>query len=32
LSGRSREVAPGMWVLAALSLSFYLFYPYHPGP
>jgi AGZA family xanthine/uracil permease-like MFS transporter len=32
LSGRVREVAPGMWVLAALSLSFYLFYPYHPGP
>jgi AGZA family xanthine/uracil permease-like MFS transporter len=32
LSGRYREVAPGMWVLAALSLLFYLFYPYHPGP
>ncbi len=32
LSGRYREVAPGMWVLAALSLSFFLFYPYHPGP
>jgi AGZA family xanthine/uracil permease-like MFS transporter len=32
LSGRHREVAPGMWVLAGLSLSFYLFYPYHPGP
>jgi AGZA family xanthine/uracil permease-like MFS transporter len=32
LSGRSREVAPGMWVLAALSLSFYLFYPYQTGP
>ena len=32
LSGRIREVAPGMWVLAAMSLCFYLFYPYHPGP
>ena len=28
LSGRTREVTAGMWVLAALSLSFYLFYPY----
>lgn len=27
-SGRAREVAPGMWVLAALSASFYVFYPY----
>ncbi len=32
LSGRIREVAPGMWVLAGMSLFFYLFYPYHPGP
>ncbi len=32
LSGRIREVAPGMWVLAGMSLLFYLFYPYHPGP
>jgi AGZA family xanthine/uracil permease-like MFS transporter len=28
LSGRYREVPPGMWVLALLSLSFYIFYPY----
>ncbi len=28
-SGRVREVPPGMWVLALLSLSFYVFYPYH---
>ncbi len=28
LSGRAREVHPGMWVLAALSLSFFVFYPY----
>jgi AGZA family xanthine/uracil permease-like MFS transporter len=28
VSGRTREVTAGMWVLAALSLSFYLFYPY----
>ncbi len=28
LSGRIREVPPGMWILAALSLSFYFFYPY----
>ena len=32
LSGRIREVAPGMWVLAAMSLCFYLFYPYPSGP
>jgi len=32
LSGRIREVAPGMWVLAVMSLCFYLFYPYHAGP
>jgi len=29
LTGRSRELNGGMWVLAALSLVFYLFYPYH---
>lgn len=29
LSGRTREVHPGMWVLAALSFSFFVFYPYH---
>ena len=28
LSGRIREVPHGMWILAALSLSFYFFYPY----
>lgn len=28
LSGRYREVPKGMWVLAVLSLSFYVFYPY----
>ncbi len=28
LSGRRREVPAGMWVFAALSLLFYLFYPY----
>lgn len=26
--GRGREVPAGLWVLAVLSLSFYLFYPY----
>ncbi|MGZ8459484.1 MAG: NCS2 family permease [Candidatus Deferrimicrobiaceae bacterium] len=28
LGGRTREVTPGMWVLAVLSLSFFVFYPY----
>ncbi len=28
LSGRRREVHPGMWIFAALSLLFYVFYPY----
>ena len=28
VSGRTREVPSGMWILAALSLSFYVFYPY----
>jgi AGZA family xanthine/uracil permease-like MFS transporter len=28
LSGKGGEVPPGLWVLAALSLSFYIFYPY----
>ncbi len=27
-AGRAREVALGMWILAALSLLFYVFYPY----
>ncbi|HTP66532.1 MAG TPA: NCS2 family permease [Geobacteraceae bacterium] len=28
LAGRRAEVRPAMWLLAMLSLSFYLFYPY----
>jgi AGZA family xanthine/uracil permease-like MFS transporter len=28
LAGRAREVLPPQWILAALSLSFYLLYPY----
>jgi adenine/guanine/hypoxanthine permease len=28
VSGRIREVKPGLWVLAALSLLFFVFYPY----
>lgn len=28
ISGRLREVKPGLWVLAGLSLLFFLFYPY----
>lgn len=28
LSGRINEVKPGLWVLAALSLAFFIFYPY----
>jgi len=28
LTGKGKEVRAGMWVLAALSLSFYIFYPY----
>ena len=27
-AGRVREVAWGMWVLAAMSLLFFIFYPY----
>jgi adenine/guanine/hypoxanthine permease len=27
-SGRSREIHPGMWIFATLSLLFYVFYPY----
>ncbi len=27
-TGRAREVAPGLWILAALSVAFYVFYPY----
>ena len=29
LTGRVREVHPGMWGLCALSLLFYAFFPYH---
>ena len=29
LTGKASSVHPGMWILAALSLTFYLFYPYH---
>jgi AGZA family xanthine/uracil permease-like MFS transporter len=28
LAGRITEVKPGLWVLAVLSLLFFLFYPY----
>jgi len=28
ISGRYREIHPGQWVLGALSLLFYIFYPY----
>jgi AGZA family xanthine/uracil permease-like MFS transporter len=28
ITGRHREVPPAMWLLAAMSLLFYLFYPY----
>ncbi len=28
VSGRIRELKPGLWVLAALSLLFFVFYPY----
>ena len=27
-AGRWREIRPGLWVLAALSMLFYIFYPY----
>ena len=29
LAGRAREVSAGAWVLGAISLIFYIFYPYH---
>ena len=29
LTGKVSSIHPGMWILAALSLTFYLFYPYH---
>lgn len=28
VAGRAREIKPGLWVLSALSLLFFLFYPY----
>jgi AGZA family xanthine/uracil permease-like MFS transporter len=28
VAGRPREVKPGLWVLALLSLAFFIFYPY----
>jgi len=28
ITGRARETKPGMYVLAILSLLFYIFYPY----
>jgi AGZA family xanthine/uracil permease-like MFS transporter len=28
VAGRARELKPGLWVLAALSLLFFVFYPY----
>jgi adenine/guanine/hypoxanthine permease len=28
VAGRSREIKPGLWVLAGLSLMFFVFYPY----
>lgn len=29
LNGRIREITAGMWLLSLLSLTFYIFYPYH---
>ena len=29
LTGKIHEIRSGMWILALLSLTFYLFYPYH---
>jgi len=28
-TGNIRDIHGGMWILALLSLTFYLFYPYH---
>jgi len=28
IAGRHKEVHPGAWVLGALSLLFFIFYPY----
>ncbi len=29
LSGRGKEISAGAWILGAISLIFYIFYPYH---
>ena len=29
VSGRVRQIKPGLWVLTVLSLMFFIFYPYH---
>ena len=29
IAGRANEIRPGLWVMALLSLLFYIFYPYH---
>ncbi len=29
VAGKGRELKPGLWVLTALSLLFFIFYPYH---
>jgi AGZA family xanthine/uracil permease-like MFS transporter len=29
VAGKSRELKPGLWVLTALSLAFFILYPYH---
>ncbi|MGD0930675.1 MAG: NCS2 family permease [Candidatus Korobacteraceae bacterium] len=29
VAGKRRELKPGLWVLTALSLAFFIFYPYH---
>ncbi len=29
VAGKSRQLKPGLWVLTALSLAFFFFYPYH---
>jgi AGZA family xanthine/uracil permease-like MFS transporter len=29
VAGKTRELRPGLWVLTALSLLFFVFYPYH---
>ena len=29
VTGAAKEVHPGLWILATLSLLFFIFYPYH---